>query len=176
MIESLGWVLRMMRYYGLANSADYSTIKSGLLSAAEGYWHSYQYSGNGQNANLRAVAYFAGVSGQKYQGTTNLVVTAPPGSPFALKQAATDFFSIVDARQLNADGFANMSLCYGLTGDSTWKDRFFEMLNSCFADQADQPTNKYSSLWYFNQIQRNWNQHYRQGLKATGWLSAGIDL
>lgn len=174
MHEAFVWVHRMMRFHNMEADPNYTTIGNAIVSAANGWWSCYQWTGNSQPANLRALAYFSGSEGQKAFGTTPLVAVTPPGAPFGLYLAGTTWDNVVEARQLNADGLANMAYAYALTSDATHRTRCLEALASCLEFQASNPS-VHSSLWYVGQTEKNWNQHHRTGQKLTGWLHAGLD-
>jgi hypothetical protein len=172
--EAMIWVHRMMRWHGMTATQAYVDIGAAIVSAANGWWATYQGSHNGQPATSRAVAYYSGLSGQKLFGVTPLTTVTPPGAPVALALMGTTWDNIVEGRQLNADGMANLAYAYAVSGDSAHRDRCLEAVASCFEAQAAQPST-YSSLWYVGQTEKNWNQHHRQCQKLTGWLHAGLD-
>ena len=175
MHEAFVWVHRMMRYHGMTADPNYTSIGNAIVAAANGWFSGYQWSGNGQPASIRGLAYFTGNLGQLAWGTTPLVVVTPPGTPFALLQSSTAWDKVAESRQLNADGLANVAYAYAISGDITHKNMCLEALASCFEFQAIPWTSTSSSLWYLGQTEKNWNQHHRTGQKLTGWLYAGLD-
>jgi hypothetical protein len=174
MIEALIWVHRMMRYHALTGDPDYTTIGDAIVAGCTGWYTSYEQASNGRDSNLRAVPFFSGLAGQKYQGTTALTVLTPPGSPYAIKPSGTSYFTILDSRQQNADGVAQHAYAYAINGLSAHNAAYLEALNSCFRDQAN-GSSLYSSLWYSGQTQKNWNQHHRMQQKGPGWLEHGLE-
>lgn len=183
MIEALIWVHRMMRFHGITSGTDYDDIGALIVKSVRGWYAGYQQSSNGYNANLRALPYFTGDAGQKEKGTTDLTVTTPPGSPFAIGATTPiNWDQIVEARQRNADGLGLIGYAHALSPGAEFLDMYHEVLDSCFGDVGHSGNVTYSSLWYTiaeggnsDGTQKNWNQHHRMCQRAPAWIVGGLE-